>query len=73
MRITRSLAIWLAIGGSVRAQQDQVHQRFEKLDANDDGKLSAEEVPWERWFGHADADGDGSVTREEADRLGGGR
>lgn len=46
--------------------QDGLQQRFDELDANADGRLSAQEVPWERWFDHADADGDGFVTLAEA-------
>ena len=46
--------------------QDGLQQRFEQLDANEDGRLSADEVPWQRWFERADADGDGFVSPEEA-------
>jgi len=49
----------------------QIHDQFEALDANGDGKLSLEEaqaalpmLPWEI-FDAIDADGDGSLTLEE--------
>jgi hypothetical protein len=42
-------------------------QMFARLDANQDGKLVASEVPAEVWahISVADADGDGAVTRDE--------
>jgi hypothetical protein len=56
----------ILLPGLLLAQEDQLAQRFAQLDANDDGKLSAEEAPWPRFFERADADGDGFVTLGEA-------
>jgi len=41
-------------------------QRFDQLDTNDDGRLSAEEARGVPWFDGLDDNGDGFVTSEEA-------
>src|SRR5262245_45293113 len=46
-----------------------VQERFQNLDKNGDGKLTAEEVGSRRFFNRMDADGDGFVTREEAKKF----
>lgn len=50
-----------------------IEQRFERLDADGDGRISREEANGRRWFDRVDTDGDGFITREEAAKLGGGR
>ena len=57
-------ALLICIG--LEAQQDRVQQTFERLDANDDGKISREEAGGAAWFDRLDADGDGAVTWAEA-------
>lgn len=51
--------------------QERSARMFDRLDANDDGRLSAEEMrrpdPTERRFSRVDADGDGAITQEEFD------
>jgi peroxiredoxin/mono/diheme cytochrome c family protein len=46
-----------------------VQERFQRLDTNGDGKLSAAEVGSRRLFQRMDADGDGFVTKEEANTF----
>ena len=52
---------------------DGAGRQLGRLDRNADGRISREEAGGRRWFDRADADGDGFVTLEEAQRLGGGR
>ena len=54
-------------------QAVNVEQRFERLDADGDGRISRDEAGGRRWFDRADADGDGFVTRDEARNLQGGQ
>ena len=52
-----------------------MHERFMKLDANEDGKVTVDEVPESRreWFKKllekADADGDGALSKEEGKKA----
>ena len=42
---------------------------FKRLDTNSDGRLTAEELPNQKWFNGLDTDKDGSVTLEEAEKV----
>lgn len=46
---------------------------FKRLDQNQDGRLTAEELPRADWLARLDADGDGGVTLEEARKVLGDR
>lgn len=54
--------------GAGNASDNEVMARFMQLDANGDGRLSANEVPRDGWamIRQADQDGDGRVTAAEA-------
>lgn len=54
-------------------QRGNTQQIFERFDKNEDGKLSAEEVPSVRLFERLDTDQDGFVSVEESKALGAGR
>ncbi len=64
------------LDGPGRGGPPNVDEMFSRMDENKDGKLSKDEVPgplWER-LAHIDADGNGSVTKEEATKaFAGGR
>lgn len=51
-------------------QGDRLQQAFERLDVNDDGKISREEAGEAAWFDRFDADGDGFLTQQEAQAIG---
>lgn len=65
------LGLGLAAMGAVAAGGKGGDRGFDRLDANDDGKVTAEEMNarHEAWIEEADADGDGAVTEEEAKAL----
>lgn len=46
-----------------------IEQRFERLDADGDGRVSRDEAGHRRWFERADQDGDGFLTLDEARKL----
>ena len=48
------------------AQEDALQQRFDDLDANGDGRVTAEEAGGAAWFARLDTNGDGAVTLAEA-------
>ncbi|MEM7699973.1 MAG: serine hydrolase, partial [Verrucomicrobiota bacterium] len=50
-----------------------LQERFERYDKNEDGKLSAEELPATKLFERLDANQDGVISLEESKALGGGR
>jgi Ca2+-binding EF-hand superfamily protein len=50
-----------------------VKRRFQRLDADRDGRISRDEAGRRPWFDRADADDDGFVTPEEARNLRRGR
>jgi Ca2+-binding EF-hand superfamily protein len=62
-------------GPGGRPDQQMIEQRFAELDANKDGKLTADEVPgpareaFEQFLERADEDGDKAVTKEQFPRL----
>lgn len=62
------MACWLLLGGlpTAEAQPGEREGRFDRMDQNSDGVVTAEEFggPAER-FARLDADGDGKLTREE--------
>ncbi len=64
MRSIATVLVLLTCGWAIA--QESLEQRFERLDANDDGKISREEAGGRDWFDRFDADGDGFVTLEEA-------
>jgi CubicO group peptidase (beta-lactamase class C family) len=49
-----------------RPAEDAASARFRQFDRNGDGKVTSDELPYERLFRALDQDGDGVVTREEA-------
>jgi CubicO group peptidase (beta-lactamase class C family) len=49
-----------------RPAEDAASARFRQFDRNGDGKVTPDELPYERLFRALDTDGDGVVTREEA-------
>jgi len=53
--------------GHKEGQKPSMEEIFEKMDADKDGKLSAEEVdgPLKEKFAVIDADADGFITKEE--------
>ncbi|MEO8498842.1 MAG: hypothetical protein ABI614_27590 [Planctomycetota bacterium] len=58
-----------------RGDPPNVDEMFSRMDKNNDGKLSKDEVPgpvWER-LSNADSDGDGAVTKDEAAKAIAGR
>ncbi len=54
-----------------RREPPSIDELFEKMDANEDGKLSQEEVkgPLSRHFDKIDANEDGFLTREELENV----
>ncbi|WP_395735352.1 redoxin domain-containing protein [Prosthecobacter sp.] len=42
---------------------------FKRLDKNSDGKLTADELPNQKWFNGLDTDKNGSVTLDEAEKV----
>ena len=61
--LVASLLVLLA-SGPIGA--DEVADRFRGVDANGDGRLSSEELPYPRLFERLDVDGDGFVSFDEA-------
>ena len=53
--------------------QQQPGSQFQRLDKNNDGKLSSDEVQQKQLFKRLDTDGDGFVTPEEAKHFQGTR
>ncbi len=62
-------------GGSCRGGRPSFDTLLAAFDANDDGKLAEDEVPAQVWYrlSMADADDNGSVTRDEFDSFRPGR
>jgi len=63
---------------SEEAATARITRMIERLDENDDGRLSAEEMPQprrdgSRFFNRIDADGDGAITLAEAEAAQGHR
>jgi hypothetical protein len=58
-------------GGAGRGGRPSFDKLLEAFDANDDSELTEDEVPERVWMrlSHADADDDGSVTRDEFDAV----
>ncbi|MFM8334374.1 MAG: redoxin family protein, partial [Opitutaceae bacterium] len=52
-----------------REQLRSLVERFDRLDRDRDGKLSAAETGNASWFARLDRDGDGYITREELQAL----
>lgn len=53
----------------VKGQNGELEERFQKLDRNQDGLLTADELPRRQWFDRLDSNQDGQVTREEARKV----
>ncbi len=70
MMTATMLTLAMTVGCAVAQQGDRLQQAFERLDANDDGKISREEAGGREWFDRFDADGDGFLTSEEAQAIG---
>jgi thiol-disulfide isomerase/thioredoxin/mono/diheme cytochrome c family protein len=70
-----AFVLWLAlalVAMSVHAADavgQFVQERFQQLDKNHDGRLSATELSMPKLFKQMDANNDGSVTRAEADKF----
>jgi len=69
IRLTLVMLVMVCCGACA---QDALQERFERLDADGDGRVTAEEARGAGWFERFDADDDGAVTLEEA-RAGVGR
>jgi CubicO group peptidase (beta-lactamase class C family) len=63
----RSILLLCVLGASVVQTQAQtaLDARFQRLDKNADGKLSAKELGMPNLFGKLDKDNDGSVSKDE--------
>ncbi|MFO7945284.1 MAG: FG-GAP-like repeat-containing protein [Armatimonadota bacterium] len=59
------LLLLTAVGGLSQPDRDAYTVRFNRLDQNGDGALTAEEIPNARWFEAADADSDERITLQE--------
>ena len=59
----------MPLHGQADAQsgQPRLEQRFRRLDANRDGVLTEDEVPWPRLFQRADANDDNALSIEEVE------
>jgi len=77
LRIARTALVWIFLAGTAALLGVEeptaparppvsAEQRFKQWDKNNDGKLTADEVPGQELFKRLDTDGDGVVTREEA-------
>ena len=66
MRVGLIMLVALMIACATVWAQDALQQRFDDLDANGDGRVTAEEAGGAAWFARLDANGDGAVTLEEA-------
>ncbi|MFQ5562976.1 MAG: EF-hand domain-containing protein [Parvularculaceae bacterium] len=60
-------AVLFAASGALAGGHGKRGGHWDRLDANDDGKITAEEMDDHQaeFFAGADADGDGAITREE--------
>ncbi|MFM8617948.1 MAG: redoxin family protein [Opitutaceae bacterium] len=65
-------AFVIVVGLSAAEPREQLRtlaERFDRLDRDGDGKLSAAETGNAAWFSRLDRDGDGYITREELQTL----
>ncbi len=59
----------LAGGPSAEIGDEPTGVLFKRMDKNSDGKLTADEMPNQRWFNGLDTNKDGSVTLDEAEKV----
>ena len=70
VRLLPILALFSGLSAAEpREQLRTLVERFDRLDRDADGKLSAAETGNASWFGRLDRDGDGYITREELQTL----
>ncbi len=66
--LVSSILLFLISSASAQTEQGPLLQRFRKLDKNGDGKLTRAELPRPLLFRRFDANKDGVVTLEEAQK-----